>query len=196
MTGVQTCALPILLLGLGLVLLGLGLRCLEGRRRRKGIAGGSEGGGETPTVRSGSEPACGTLLLLSFQDSVRQVPPHPDFTEEGTGPESTGHWPVAQGCRSQDSSSGRSGSEAQALTWPAAPSTLGWCPQGRGGECGTKSSFIICKVRGDWTVPEGLLDQRRPRTPWWGHALHPGSAEPGQRPRARGRVFEQRVATA
>lgn len=103
---------------------------------------------------------------------------------------------MAQGCRSQDSSLGRSGSEAQALTWPVAPSTLGWCPKGRGGERGTKSSFIICKVRGDWTVPEGLQDQRRPRKPRWGHALQPGSAEPAQRPRARERVFERRVATA
>lgn len=39
----------------------LGLRCLEGlTRRRKGIAGGSEGGGEWSPVRSsGSEPTYG-----------------------------------------------------------------------------------------------------------------------------------------
>lgn len=78
----------------------LGLRCLEGWRRRKGIAGGSEGGREPPTVRSGSEPTRGTLLLLSFQDSARQGHHTPTLQRTKLRPRED--WALAHGPRMQE----------------------------------------------------------------------------------------------
>lgn len=122
---------------------------VPGRVEEKGTGGGSEGREARPQRCGGSQPTHGPSLLLALRDSVRQAPRRPYCTEQETEAQRAGHWP--QGRR--PSFCLRRPDSKRARSPRCLPPGAGAPRAGKGGECGAKSGFTLCKVRGGLMVP-------------------------------------------